>query len=41
MECHVPDLTIYGDMTSYMIQNQNFELNAKVTVTCDRSNYIW
>ena len=41
MEYHVTDLTIYGNMTSYMIQNRNFELNAKVTVTCDRSNYIW
>jgi len=37
----VTDLTIYGNMTSYMIQNQNFELIANVTVTCDRSNHIW
>ena len=34
------DLTIYGNMTSYMIQNRNFELNAMVTVTCDGSNHI-
>jgi hypothetical protein len=39
--CHVTDLTIYGNMTSYMIQNWNFELNAMVTVTCDQSNHIW
>src|SRR5277367_2895536 len=41
MECHVTDLTIYGNITSYMIQNRNFELNAMVMVTCDRSNHIW
>jgi len=37
----VTNLTIYGNMTSYMIHNRNFELNAMVTVTCDKSNYIW
>ena len=39
--CHVTGLTIYGNMTSYMFQNQNFELNAMVMVTCDQSNNIW
>ena len=41
MDMSCANLTIYGNMTSYMIQNQNFELNAMVVVTCDRSNHIW